>query len=97
MSGLTFGESGAGRRLKIHVEHCGSCGGSPGAGLCGGQTGGGNGPGSGIGASGAGGGGPGGSCGPAGGMTGTLSLLLESGMTKLVWEDVQEQAWVVLG
>ena len=81
LSGLTFGESSAGRRLNIHVERHGGCGGGPGAGLCGGPTGGGDGPGPGIGASGAGGKEPGGGCGPAGGMTGMSSSLSESGMT----------------
>ena len=82
LSGLTFGESGTGHRLKIHVECCGGCGGGPGAGLCGGPTGGGDSAGPGIGASGAGGGRPGGSCGPAGGMIGMSSSSSESGMTK---------------
>ena len=81
LSGLMYGESSAGHRLKICVE-CRGCGGGLGAGLCGGPTGGGDGAGPGIGASGAGGGGPSGVCGPAGGMIGTLSLSSESGMTK---------------
>ena len=97
LSGLTFSESSAGCQLSIHVECHSGYGGGPDAGLCDGPAGVGDGSSPGIGGSGAGGGGPSGNCGPAGGMTGTSSLLSESGMTKLVWEDVQEQAWVVLG
>ena len=90
LSGLMFGESGTGCQLKIHVECHGGCGGGLTAGLCGGSTGGGNGAGPGIGESGAGGGGPSGSCGPVGGMAGTSSSLLESGMLiQSVQEDVQ--------
>ena len=82
LSGLTFSESGAGRQLKIHLQHCGGCGGGPGAGLCGGPTGGGDGASPGIRAGGASGGGPSGSCGPAGGIIGMSSSLSESGMAK---------------